>query len=128
MSRQPAQGSFVFGGKPGGKIDHQEVDLASRDQRSAKRPAFSDVCRTKDEKPTQVYAAGNGLQWIEDATQIEERDDPASRLGLRKTVQRERRLAAGPCAAERGANSARQSAGAEKRIQAAETGGHDLIR
>ena len=90
--------------------------------------AARSVSRPNDQEPAQVHPARDGLERIEDAAQVKERDDPAARLGLGKAMQRERGLAAGPGAAERGTGAARQAAGTEKRVQPTETGGHDLVR
>ena len=73
------------------KVDHQQVDLATGDEGRGQRPAFVDICRPKHEQPAQVHAAPDSLQRIEDAAQIEERDDSAAGLGLGQAVQAQAR-------------------------------------
>ena len=66
MSGQTAQGRFVAGTQPFRKIDHEQVNLMTGDERRGQRPALVDVLRPADEQPAQIDAARLGLQRIED--------------------------------------------------------------
>ena len=128
VGRETAQRRVIGRPQPLRQVDDQQVDLAASNERCGKRPALVRVCRAKHQQPAQIDPACDRLEGIEDAAQIEEGDDPAARLGLGETVQRERRLAARPRPTERGAHAARQPARAEQRIESRETGGDDLVR
>ena len=128
MGGEPAQRRFVAGTQPRRKVHDEEVDLVTGDKCRGQRPALVDIRRPEHQQPAKVDTTADSLERIEDATQVQERDDPATRLGLGKAVQGERGLATGTRATERGAHAARQTARAEKRVQVLEAGGHDLIR
>jgi hypothetical protein len=74
-----------------------------------------------------VDAAGDGLDRVERAGEVQPGDDRAVGLGLGGEPQRERRLARARLTAEGDAGAARQAARPENRVERGETGPDDPL-
>ena len=108
-----------------GQIDEKDVHRPTLEQRAGDAQPFIRGLRREDHEPLQPHAAGDRLNRVERAGEVQVRDDRPAGLGLRDEAQRERGLAAGRIAVHRDAGCTRQTARAEDRVQSREAGGDD---
>lgn len=130
--RQPVEairhaGGFHGRAQPSRQVDDQQVDGPAAEERPRDRKALVEVLRRDDDQPRQADAAGDGLDRVERARDVEPGDDRAGGLGLGGEPERERGLAARAVAAEREAGRAGHAARAEDRIERGEAGRDDAL-
>ena len=113
------------GQPPARQIQHEQVHRPTGEQAARDRQALVQAGRGDDHEPFESKAAGDRLDRVEAARQVQPGDDRPPRLGLRRGPQRERRPAAGPVATERDAGRGRQATRAEDRIERREPGVDD---
>ena len=110
-----------------GQVEDEHVDRPARQQAPRDREPLVQAGRGDDDEPFEADAAGDGLDRIETARQVEPRHDRALRLGLRRDPQGERRPAAGAVAADRDAGRLREPAGPQDRVERGEAGVDDAV-
>jgi len=131
--RQPAEpvcdaGRTIRGGQPAtGQVQDEQVDRAPGEQRATDGQALVQGLRGDDDEPLEPDAAGDGLDRVEAAREVEPGDDRTGRLRLRSEPKDERRPAARAVAADRDAGRTRQAAGPQDRIEGREAGGDDAV-
>ncbi len=113
--------------RPRREVDHEEVHRARREERAGEREAVRHGRRRQDDEPLRADAAGDGLDRVECAGEIEPGDDRTRDLGLRGEPERERGPTARGIAAEGHARRARQPAGPEDGVERGEPGRDDLV-
>ena len=107
--RQPAEpvgdpGGLVRGGQPAtGQVEDEQVDRAPGQQHATDGEALVERLRGDDHEPFEPDAAGDRLDRVEAARQVEPGHDRARRLGLGGEPEDERRPAARAVAADRDA-------------------------
>jgi len=110
-----------------GQVQDEQVHRATGQQRAADGQTLVQGFRGDDHEPLWPDAAGDRLDRVEAARQIEPGHDRALGLGLRRESQDERRPAAGAVTADRHAGRARQAAGPEDRVECREPGPDDAV-
>jgi hypothetical protein len=119
------------GGRAGvrsrGKVKDEEVDRSAGKERGGDRQALVDRLGGQDDEPVEPDAAGNGLDRIEGASQVEPGDDRPIDLGLRRQSEGEGCLAGARVATDRDARAARQAALPEDRVQCRKAGPDDPL-
>ena len=110
-----------------GQVEDEHVDRPTRQQAAGDREPLVQAGRGDDDEPFEPDAAGDGLDRVEAARQVEPGHDRALRLGLRGDPQGERRPAAGAVAADRDAGRLREAARAEDRVERGEAGVDDPV-
>jgi hypothetical protein len=75
------------------QIDHEEVDRPTAQQGAGDRQALVQIGRGDHDEPLEAHAAGNRLDRIEAAGEVQPGHDRAGCLGLGHGSQGERRLA-----------------------------------
>jgi hypothetical protein len=109
------------------QVDDEQVDRSAGEQRPGDREALVERVRRQDDEPVQPDAAGDGLDRVERAGEVQPGDDRAVGLGLRGETQGERRLARAGVAAEGDAGAPGHAAGAEDRVERGEAGPDDPV-
>ena len=131
--RQPAEpigdaGRAIRGGQPAARqVQDEQVDRASGQQRATDGQALVEGLGGDDHEPFEPDAAGDGLDRVEAARQVQPGDDRAGRLGLRGKPQDERRPAARSVASDRDAGRSGQTPRPEDRVEGREAGGDDAV-
>ena len=120
-------GLSVFAQSAAGQVEHEQVDRAAGQERARDREALVEAGRGDDDEPLEPDAAGDRLDRVEAAREVQPGHDRARRLGLRDDPQRERRPAAGAVAADRDAGRLREAARPEDRIERGEAGVDDAV-
>ena len=103
-----------------GQVEDEHVDRPTGEQAAGDAQALVQAGRGDDDEPLEPDAAGDGLDRVEAARQVQPGHDRAGVLGLRRDPQGERRPAAGAVAADRDAGRPRQAARTEDRIERGE--------
>jgi hypothetical protein len=98
------------------QVDDEHVDRPAGEQRPGDREALVERVGRQDDEPVEPDAAGDGLDRVEGAGEIQPGDDRAVGLGLRGEAKGERRLAGAGVTSEGDAGAARQAARAEDRV------------
>ena len=93
-----------------GQVQDEHVDRPPRQQAARDREPLVQAGRGDDDEPLEPDAAGDGLDRVEAARQVEPGHDRALRLGLRGDPEGERGPAAGAVAADRDAGRLREAA------------------
>jgi hypothetical protein len=99
------------------QIDDEQVHRAAGEKRPGDREALVERLRSQDDEPVQADPAGDGLDRIEGAGEVQPGDDRTVGLGLGGETEGERRLAGAGVAAEGDAGAPRQAARAEDRVE-----------
>ena len=110
-----------------GQVEDQHVDRPPGQEASGDRQALVEAGRRDDDQPLETDPAGDRLDWVEAARQVEPGDDRALRLGLGGDAQAEGRATARALAADRDAGRLRQAARPEDRIERGEAGADDAV-
>ena len=110
-----------------GQVEDEQVDRAAGQQRARDREALVQAGRRDDDEPLEPHAAGDRLDRVEAAREIQPGHDRALRLGLRDDPQRQGGPAAGAVAADRDAGRFREPARPEDRIERGEAGVDDAV-
>jgi hypothetical protein len=113
--------------RPRRQVHDEQVHRPSGEERAGDRQALVERFGGEDDEPVETDAAGDGLDRIEGAGEVEPGDDRAVRLGLRGEPEGERRLARACVAPEGDAGAAGQAARAEDRVEGRETGPDDPV-
>jgi hypothetical protein len=109
------------------QVDDEKIDRPTGEQGSGDRQALVDRVRRQDDEPVEPDAAGDGLDRIEGAGEIEPGDDRPVGLGLGREPKGEGRLARACVSPERDAGAARQATGPEDRVQVGKAGPDDAL-
>ncbi len=103
-----------------GEIQHEHVHRAAREQAARDAEPLAQTGRRDDDEPFESDAAGDGLDRVETARQVQPGHDRARRLRLRRDPQRERRPPAGAVAPDRDTGTARETTRTQDRIERGE--------
>ena len=130
---EPAEAIGHAGGGRAGirarrQVHDEKVDRPAGEQRPGDRQAFVERLGGQDDEPVEPHAAGDGLDRVQAAGEIEPGDDGAVDLGLCREPEGEGRLAGARLAPERDARTARQATRTEDRIEGREAGPDDPLR
>ncbi len=131
--RQPTQpggdvGRAVRGRQPAtGEIQEEQVHGPAGEQGAGDGQALIERGRGDDHEPLQTDAAGDRLDRIEGAGEIQPRDHGTRCLGLGDQPERDRGPAAGPVAADGDAGGPGQPARSQDGIQTREPGPDDPL-
>ena len=111
-------GGRVRPGEPAARqVEDEQVHGPSGEQRPGDRQPLVETRRRDHDEPLEPDSAGDRLDRIEAARQVEPGDDGATGLGLRGRPESERRPAARAVAADRDARRCRKAAGTEDRVE-----------
>ena len=110
-----------------GQVQDEHVHRTAGEERARDAQALVQAGRGDDDEPLEPDAAGDRLDRIETARQVQPGDDRPRDLGLRGDPQGERRPAAGAVAADRDAGRLGEAARAQDRIERGEAGVDDPI-
>ena len=110
-----------------GQVEDEQVDRAAGEKRARDREALVQAGRRDDDQPLEPNAAGDRLDRVEAAREVQPGHDRALRLGLRDDAEREGRPAAGAVAADRDAGRLGEAARPEDRIERGEAGMDDAV-
>jgi hypothetical protein len=113
-------------GDPGWEIDDQQVDRTTSEERAGDRDPLVRGRGGHDDEPLETDAPGDGLDRVEGRGEVEPRDDRAGSLRLGDEPEGEGRPPAREVAADREAHPARETAGAEDRVEGREAGREDV--
>ena len=116
-----------LGQSTAGQVEDEHVDRPTGQQAAGDRQPLVQAGRGDDDEPLEPDAAGDGLDRVEAARQVEPGDDRALRLGLRGDPEGERGPAAGAVAADRDAGRLREAARAQDRVERGEAGVDDAV-
>jgi hypothetical protein len=111
--------------EPGWQVEEEQVDGPALEERARHRERLLDRGRRDDHEPLEPDAAGDRLDRVEGALEIDVRHDRARGLGLRDEPEREGGPAARRVAREREAGRARDTPRTEDRVELGEPGGDD---
>ena len=131
--RQPAEsvgdpGRAVRGRQPAaGQVQDEQVHRTPGQQRPTDGQALVERLGGDDHEPLQPDAASDRLDRVEAARQVQPGHDRTGRLGLCREAEDEGRPAARAVTADGDAGRARQTAGAEDRVERREAGTDDAI-
>jgi hypothetical protein len=114
-------------GEASRQVEQQEVDRAARQQGAGNRQALVERLGRDDDEPLEPDAAGDRLDRIEGAREVDPGDDRTGGLGFGHGAQGERRPAARAIAAQGEAGVARQAARAEDRVELGKPGRDDAL-
>jgi len=121
-------GRLVGPGQPtAGQVEDEQVDRPPGQEASGDAESFVEACRRDDHEPLEADPAGDGLDRVEAARQVEPGHDRALRLGLRCDAQAEGRPSAGAGAPDRDAGRLREAARAEDRVERGEASADDTV-
>ena len=107
------------------QVDDEQVDRSAGEQRPGNREALVERVRRQDDEPVEADAAGDGLDRVEGAGEVQPGDDRAVGLGLRGEAEGEGRLARAGVAAQGDAGAPGQPTGTEDRVERGEAGPDD---
>jgi hypothetical protein len=110
-----------------GQVKDEEVDGAPGQERPGDRQPLVEALGRDDDEPLEPDPAGDRLDRVEAARQVEPGDDGPGGLGFRSDPQGEGRPAARPVAADGDARRARQPAGAQDGIERREARADDPL-
>ena len=105
-----------------GQVQDEQIHRPPGQQRATDGEAFVQRLRRDDHEPLEPDPAGDRLDRVEAAREIEPGHDRALGLGLRREPQDERGPAAGAVAADRDTGRTRQTAGPKDRVERREPG------
>jgi hypothetical protein len=132
--RDPAEpvrdpGRTVRGGRPAatGQVEHEQIDRAPGQQRTTDGETLVQGLRGDDDEPLQPDAAGDRLDRVEAAREVEPCHDRALGLRLRGEPQDERGPAAGTVTADRDAGRTWQATRPQDRVEGREPGVDDAV-
>ncbi len=114
------RGRIGPGRSTAGEVQYEHVHRSTGEQAARDAEALAQAGRRDDDEPFESDAAGDGLDRVETARQVQPGHDRARRLRLRRDPQRERRPAAGAVAPDRDTGTAREAARAQDRIERSE--------
>jgi hypothetical protein len=121
-------GRLVGPGQPTAwQVEHEQVDRAANQERAGDREALVQADRRDNDEPFEADAAGDGLDGIEAAREVQPGHDRALRLGLRDDPQGDRGPSAGAVAADRDAGRLREPARPQDRVERGEAGVDDAV-
>jgi hypothetical protein len=121
-------GRSIDGRQPtAGQVEDEQVDRAAGEQAPGDRQALVERGRRDDDQPFEPNTAGDGLDRVEAAREIQPGHDRALRLGFRGDPEGERRPAARAVTADRDAGRPGQAAGPQDRVERRETGPDDAL-
>jgi hypothetical protein len=115
------------GVRPRRQVDDEQVDRATGEERPGDRQPLVERLRGQHDEPVKPDAAGDRLDRVEGAGEVQPGDDRAVGLGLRGEAEGEGRLAGAGVATEGDAGAAGQAAGAEDRVERREAGSDDPL-
>jgi hypothetical protein len=110
-----------------GQVEDEQVDRAAGEQAPRDRQALVEAGRGDHDEPLEVDAAGDRLDRVEAARQVEPGHDAPSRLCLRGDAEAEGRPSAGAGAPDGDAGRPGEAAGPEDRIERGEAGADDAV-
>ena len=110
-----------------GQVEDEHVDRAARQQAARDREPLVQAGRGDDHEPLEPDTAGDGLDRVEAARQVEPGHDRTLGLGLRRDPEGEGGPAAGAVAADRDAGRLGEAAGTEDGVQCGEAGVDDAV-
>ena len=110
-----------------GQVQDEQVDRPSRQEAARDRQAFVQAGRRDDHEPFEADAAGDGLDRIETARQIEPGHDRALGLGFSHDPEGQGGAAARAVAADRHAGRGRETARSEDGIERREARVDDAV-
>ena len=110
-----------------GQVEDEQVDRAAGEQAPGDRQALIEAGRGDHDEPLEVDAAGDRLDRVEAARQVEPGHDTPGRLCLRGDAETEGRPSAGAGAPDRDAGRPGQPTGSEDRIERGEAGSDDSV-
>ncbi len=102
------------------QVDDEQVHGPASEQRTGDGQPLVEVGRADDDEPLRPDAAGDGLDRVERAGEVQPGHDRTVRLGLGDMPQRQRRAAARRVPPECGERAARNAALAEDRVERGE--------
>ena len=121
-------GRCIRPGEPAARqVEDEHVHRPPREQRSGDRQPLVQALRRHDDEPLEPDPAGDRLDRIEAARQVEPGDDGAAGLGLRDRAEGERRPTARSVAADGDARRRREAARPEDRVEGREPGPDDPL-
>jgi len=107
------------------QVDDEKVHRPTPEQRPGHREALVDRPRREHDEPVEGDPAGDRLDRVEAAREVDPGDDRAGRLRLRRQPQRERRTATRIRTAQGERGGARHAARTEDRVELREPGPDD---
>lgn len=110
---------------PGWQVEEEQVDGPTLEERARHRERLLDRGRCDDHEPLEPDAAGDRLDRVEGALEVDVRHDRARGLGLRDEPERQGRPPARGVPAQREARAARDTSRAEDGIELGEPRRHD---
>lgn len=105
-----------------GQVEDEHVHRTAGQERARDAQALIQAGRGDDDEPFEPDAAGDGLDRVEAARQVQPGDDGALRLGLGGHPERQGRPAAGAVTPDRDAGRTRETARTQDRIERGEAG------
>jgi len=115
------------GVEPRRQIHHEQVHRPAAEESPRDRQALVEIEWRDDDEPRQADTAGDRLDRVEGARDVQPRDDRAGCLRLGRQPQSERRLAARAVAAEREAGGPGHATRAQDRVERREAGRDDTL-
>ena len=131
--RQPAQpvgdpGGPVGGRQPAaGQVEDEQVHRPAGQQRATDGQTLVERLGRDDHEPLESDAAGDRLDRVEAARQVQPGDDRTGRLGLGGEAVDEGRPPARAVAADGDAGRLRETAGSQDRVERGEAGPDDTV-
>jgi hypothetical protein len=110
-----------------GQVEDEEVDRTPGQEAAGDAQALVEAGRGDDDEPLEADTAGDGLDRVEAARQVEPGDDRALRLRLRGDAKAEGRAAARALATDGDAGRLRKAAGPQDRVERGEAGSDDAV-
>lgn len=110
-----------------GQVEDEQIDGAAGEQAAGDRQALIEAGRGDHDEPLEVDAAGDRLDRVEAARQVEPGHDAPGCLCLRGNPEAQRGPATGAGAPDRDAGRLRKTARPEDRIERSETGADDAV-
>jgi hypothetical protein len=110
-----------------GQVEDEHVDRPPGEEAARDAQTLVKAGRGDDDEPLEADAAGDGLDRVEAARQVEPGDDRALGLRLGGHTQAKSGAAAGALATDRDAGRLRETARPEDRIECGEAGADDAI-
>ncbi len=110
-----------------GQVQHEQVDRATGEQAAGDRQPLVEAVGRDDHEPFEAQAAGDGLDRVEAARQVQPGDDRALRLRFGGDPVGERRPPARAVAPDGHAGRGRQTTRAEDGVEGREAGPDDAL-
>jgi hypothetical protein len=110
-----------------GQVDDEQVDRAAGDQAAGDAQALVQAGRGDDHEPFEADAAGDGLDRVEAAREVEPGDDRTLGLGFRGDPQAEGRPSARAQPADRDTGRRREPTRSEDRVERGEASVDDPV-